>query len=151
MKRFNKILVVALVVFAFAAASLTAYALTFNNPAEIVSNLTGKSVEEITEQKFSSGKTYGSIAIDEGKWEEFREEVLKNKKSYLDEMVKEGLVTQKEADEYYSYMLEMQQYCHGAGGYGGRGMMGFGGRGMMGFGGRGMMGFGGRGMGRNWQ
>ncbi len=149
MKRFNKILVVALVVFAFAAASLTAYALTFNNPAEIVSNLTGKSVEEITEQKFSSGKTYGAIAADEGKLEEFKDEVLKSKKAFLDENVKEGVLTQEEADEYYNYMLEMQEYCTGTGGNF-RGMgCGFGGRGMMGFGGNG--GFGGRGMGRNWQ
>ena len=149
MKKFNKILVVALVLFAFAAASLTAYAFTFNSPAEIVANLSGKSVEDVTEEKFDSNKTYGEIAYDEGKWEEFREEVLESKKAYLDEMVEEGVLTQEEADEYYNYMLEMQEYCDETGGNGRGAGCGFGGKGM-GFGGRGM-GFGGRGLGRNWQ
>ena len=143
MKRLNKILFLALVLFAFAAVS-SAYAFTFSSPAEIVSNLTGKSAGDIAEQRFDSGKTYGEIAYDENKWAEFREEMLENKKAYLDERVKEGVLSQKEADKYYNYMLEMQEYCDGNGAYGKGTGCGLRGRGMMGFGQE-------KGMGRNWQ
>ncbi|WP_313344785.1 DUF2680 domain-containing protein [Sedimentibacter sp.] len=142
MKKFSKTLVIALVLFAFAAASLTAYAVTFSNPVEIISNLTGKSAEEITNLRFDSGKTFGAIAADEERLEEFKEEMLEYKKSFLDEKVKEGVLTQEEADEYYNRILERQENCIGTGGR----SIG------CGFGGRGMGGLGqGRGMGRNWQ
>lgn len=145
MKNLKKIMIVGLVVFALAATSLTAFAFTgVSTPAEIVANLTGKTVDEVTEEKFDSNKTYGEIAYDEGLWEEFNEEMLKSKKAFLDEKVAEGALTQEEADEIYENIQERQEYCNGNGvGYGG--MMGYG----FGNGGRGLGQ--GRGCGRAWQ
>ncbi|MGD9569176.1 MAG: hypothetical protein AB7V48_12865 [Sedimentibacter sp.] len=145
---FKKVLIIGLAVVVLAATSLTAFAFTgVSTPAEIVANLTGKSVEEVTEEKFESDKTYGQIAYDEGLWEEFNEEMLNSKKAFLDEKVADGTLTQEEADEIYTNILERQEYCNGngTGGYGG--MMGYG----FGNGGRGQ-GLGqGRGCGRAWQ
>lgn len=118
MKKINKILIVVLVLFAFVATSLTVYAMAVNP------------IEEV-----SIKKPYKTISYEEGNWEDFRDEVLKNKKSFLDEKVKEGVLTQEKADEYYNFMLEMQEFCNDAGRFG-RGMG---------------CGFGGRGMARNWQ
>lgn len=146
MKNSKKIFIVGLVVLALAATSLTAFAFTgVSTPAEIVANLTGKTVDEVTEERFDSNKTYGEIAYDEGLWDEFNEEMLKSKKAYLDEKVVEGALTQEEADEIYENIQERQEYCAGnGGGYGG--MMGYG------FGNGGGRGFGqGRGCGRAWQ
>lgn len=147
--KLNKIIIAGLTVLTIAATSMTAFAFTYNTPAEIVAGLSGKTVDEITEQRYESGKTYGQIAYDEGLWEEYQDKMLESKKAFLDEKVNEGVLTQEEADEYYNNMIERQEYCSGnGGGYGG--MMGYG------FGagnnsGRGM-GFGqGRGCGRGWQ
>lgn len=145
MKNFKKIIAVGLAIIALTATSITAFAFGADSPAEIVANLTGKSVENITEQAIESGNTYGQIAYDEGLWEEFSKEMLESKKAFLDEKVADGTLTQEEADEIYANILERQEYCNGIGGYGG--MMGYG------FGsnnGRGT-GFGqGRGCGRSW-
>ncbi len=146
---FKKFIIGGLAVVILAATSLTAFAVTGGStPAEIVADITGKSLEEVTEQKFESGKTYGEIAYDEGLWEEFNDEMLESKKAFLDEKVAEGVFTQEEADEIYANILERQEYCsgNGAGGFGG--MMGYG----FGSGGRGLgQGLGqGRGCGRGW-
>lgn len=146
MKNLKRIFIVGLVVLALAATSLTAFAFTgVSTPAEIMANITGKTVEEVTEQKITSDKTYGEIAYDEGLWEEFNDEMLKSKKAFLDEKVKEGAITQEEADEIYENILERQEYCNGNGSGFGGGMMGYG----FGNGGRGLGQ--GRGCGRGWQ
>jgi hypothetical protein len=145
----KKVIILGLVVLTLAATSLTAFALTnASTPAEILSNLTGKTVEEVTEEKIESNKTYGALASDEGLWEEFKEEMLKSKKAFLDEKVTDGTITQDEADTIYNNIEERQELCNGNGeGYGG--MMGYG----FGNGGRGLgQGQGqGRGCGRAWQ
>ena len=142
MKRINKILIVVLALLTFTAALITAYAFGRGTPAEIIGELTGKSPEEIAEQRFTTGKTIGEIAYDEGLWEEFRNKMLENRKAFLDEKVKEGILTEDEKEEIYSYFKTMQEYCRRTGGWGirnkdningmerglgnGRGMMGFG-------------------------
>lgn len=140
--KLNKIIISGLAVLTIIATSITAFAFTYNSPAEIVANLEGKPVEEIIANRYESGKTYGQIAYDEGLWEEYRNEMNENKKAFLDEKVIEGVITQEEANQYYNNMIERQEYCQGNGN-GGYGMMGYGagnnrqGRGM--------------GLGRGWQ
>lgn len=144
---------VLLVVLVLAVTSITAFAYAaYSTPADIISGLTGKTADEITEQKLASGETYGQIAIDEDVFEEFKNEMLESKKAFLDEKVKDGTITQDQADDFYNGMVERQQFCYGSGSNGsGRGMMGFG------FGNRGMgRGFGQQGNGqgfgcRAWQ
>lgn len=143
---------VLLVVLVLAVTSITAFAYAaYSTPADIISGLTGKTVDEVTEQKLTFGGTYGQIAIDEDVFEEFKNQMLESKKAYLDEKVKDGSITQEQADDFYNSMLERQEYCDGSGNGSGRGMMGFG------FGNRGMgRGFGQQGNGqgfgcRGWQ
>jgi len=143
----KKVIILGLVVLTLAATSLTAFALTgANTPVEILAELTGNSVEDITKQKIESNKTYGALAADEGLWEEFKEEMLKSKKAFLDEKVTDGTITQDEADTIYNNIQERQELCNGNGeGFGG--MMGYG----FGNGGRGLGQGQGRGCGRAWQ
>lgn len=121
MKKTNKVLIVSLVLLLLLAASVTAFAFTKSTPAEIVAGLTGKSIEEVTEIRYETGKTFGQIAYDEDLLEEFKDEMLKNKKAILDEKVKEGILTQEEADEIFKNIETMQESCTGNGG--GFGMM----------------------------
>jgi uncharacterized membrane protein YgcG len=147
MKKHNKTAVVIIAVLALLATSFTAFAYTASSPAEILAGLTGKSVDEVTDERYETGLTYGQIAYDEGLWEEYNEKMLESKKAYLDEKVKDGTITQEQADTIYENMQLRQQNC-AANGTGG-GMMGSGFGGGRGCGG-GMMGSG-FGGGRNWQ
>lgn len=147
MRKNRKATVVILVVLALLATSFTAFAYTVSSPAEILAGLTGKSVEEVTDERYETGLSYGQMAYDEGLWEEYNDKMLESKKAYLDEKVKDGTITQEQADDIYENMLLRQEYCAAngtGGGFGGcgGGMMGFGG-------GRGCGG--GFGGGRNWQ
>jgi uncharacterized membrane protein YgcG len=149
MKKHNKTAVVIIAVLALLATSFTAFAYTVSSPAEILAGLTGKSVEEVTDERYETGLTYGQMAYDEGLWEEYNEKMLEDKKAYLDEKVKDGTITQEQADDIYENMQLRQQNCaaNGTGGGFGGGMMGLGYGGGRGCGGGGR-GFGG---GTNWQ
>ena len=124
---FITILVVMLVgaTVAFAADAI-------KTPAEIVSDLTGESVEDVTEAR-ENGETYGEQAADAGKLEEFKAERLAQYKLALDEAVKEGRITAEEADQLYAAMEQRMEACLGTGegaglcagnGMGGSGMNG---------------------------
>lgn len=106
-------------------------------PAEIVSGLTGKPVDDVTEAR-RNGQTYGKQAAAAGKLEEFKAERLAQYKLALDEAVKDGRITAAQADKLYAAMEQRMKTCTGTGsGNGscaGNGMGGFGrngcGRGM---------------------
>ena len=83
-------------------------------PADIVAGLTGKTVEEVTQERIA-GKTYGTIAEEAGKLEEFKSETLQQKKGILDQRVKDGSLTQSEADEIYNSIATNQATCDGKG------------------------------------
>lgn len=63
-----------------------------------------------------NSSTSGETTYDEGIWQEFHDEMLKNKKAFLDEKVDDGIITQEEADEIYGRMSERQRYCESNGG-----------------------------------
>jgi len=107
----KKLLIVILTILLISAITATAFAFVKNSPAQIASDVTGKTIEQIMETKFETGKTYGQICYDENSWEEFRNEMLKYKKEFLDEKVKEGILTKEEADEIYGNIEESQEYC----------------------------------------
>lgn len=83
-------------------------------PVDVLSGLTGTTVE-VLEKERSAGKTYGSIAAEAGKLEAFKSEVLKQKKARLDQRVKDGLMTQEEADNIYNEIKNNQKNCDGPG------------------------------------
>ena len=117
----KKILIAVLILVLILATSITAFAVTGRTPAEIVAGLTGKTVEEVADLRYEQGKTYGQMAyeVSEEAWEDFRNEMLENKKAILKERVDDGTLTQEEADSIIANMEEMQDYClENGGGFG---------------------------------
>lgn len=104
----------ALTVAAVLGAGGAAYAATSLTPAEIAANLTGKSVTELQQQR-QAGQTYGTIAKEAGKLEEFKAQMLEQKKLILDERVAEGRLTQEQANIMYQRMQENRANCDGSG------------------------------------
>lgn len=126
MKNLKKISLVASLVGVIGLGSF-AYASDFSTPADIASDLTGKTVESLKEER-QSGKTYGEIAKEAGKQEEFKASMLENKKAILNERVSQGQITQQEADKILSEIQENMKNCDGTGskGIGKKYGMGFG-------------------------
>lgn len=113
MKNLKKLVAVSLSVLVIGAAGMV-YAADLKTPAEVASALTGKSVNEIYVER-EGGKTYGTIANEAGKLDEFKTELLKQKKAILDEKVKNGQITQQQADEIYNNIKNNQAACDGTG------------------------------------
>lgn len=113
MKRFMKISVVIAVIFVLGSAG-TALAASIKTPAEIVSELTGKTTDQVDSER-ASGKTYGAIANDAGKLDEFQAQILEQKRAYLDQRVKDGTLSQERADAIYDAIVEAQSICDGTG------------------------------------
>lgn len=113
MKNLKKI-IAAVTVAGMLGAAVTAYAATVKTPAEIASELTGKNVEDLYKERVS-GKTYGTIAEDAGMLEEFKAQMLEQKKAILDQRVKDGKLTQEQADEIYNAIKNNQANCDGTG------------------------------------
>lgn len=114
MKNMKKIVSITAVVGMLATTGAVYAASEINTPAEILSNLTGKSVESLYEE-IEAGKTFGELAKEADKLDEFKSLNLEQKKSLLDTRVKEGTLTQEKADEIYSAILENQENCDGTG------------------------------------
>jgi hypothetical protein len=93
----------------------TVYANELKSPAEILSGLTGKTVNGITTER-ATGKTYGTIADEAGKLEEYKSEILQQKKAILDQRVKDGNLTQQQADALFKAMETNQATCDITGG-----------------------------------
>ena len=113
MKNIKKI-VMSLAVVSVLSTSVVFGVVATKTPADITSGLTGKTVEEVTKER-ASGKTYGTIAKEAGKLEEFKIETLKQKKAILDQRVKDGSLTQAKADEIYNSIVNNQATCDGTG------------------------------------
>ncbi|MCI9078066.1 MAG: hypothetical protein HFH68_03940 [Lachnospiraceae bacterium] len=84
-------------------------------PASIVARLTGRSVEDVIREKLDTGKTYGTIAKENGKLKEFQKECLSLKEKALKQDVKNGYLSQKEADKILAAIKANQETCDGTG------------------------------------
>lgn len=113
MKKTRKLIAVVAIVGIMGTAG-TAFAATASSPAQIVSGLTGKSVQDLYVQR-SAGTTYGTIAKDAGKLEEFQAQMLAQKKIILDQRVADKVMTQAQADAIYNDIKDNQAICDGAG------------------------------------
>jgi len=111
--KIKKTIAITLVVGVIGAMGI-AYAATSKTPAEITSSLTGKTVTEVNAER-SQGKTYGTIANEAGKLDEFQAQMLEEKKANLDQRVKDGKLTQEQADAIYNNIKTNQLTCDGAG------------------------------------
>ena len=105
LKKLTKLIIGGVMVLSLGAV---AFADSLMTPAQIYSDVTGKSVEEAYEDR-QSGKTYGQLAQEEGKYEEFKEQLLENRKELLEERVAEGTMTREQADS----IIERMEECDG--------------------------------------
>jgi hypothetical protein len=116
MTRSKKILSMVAVVLAMGVTSISVFAASgYSTPAEALAGLTGKTVQEVIQQRQETGKSYGVIADEAGKLEEFKEETLQIKKDILDKRVAAGTLTQAEADEILKAIEANQAICDGTG------------------------------------
>lgn len=92
----------------------TAYAADIKSPADIAAGLTRKSITEINTDR-AAGKTYGTIAKEAGQLDQFKIEMLDQKKAILDQRVKDGILTQQQADIIYKAIETNQATCDGTG------------------------------------
>lgn len=90
-----------------------AYAATLT-PADIAASLTGKTVDELRVER-AAGKTYGTIAKEAGKFDEFKAQMMEQKKAVLEQRVQEGQITQEKADQIITAIEENQATCDGDG------------------------------------
>lgn len=112
-KGFKKVTAIAAAILVLGTAG-AAFAATYKTPAEIVSGLTGKTIDEVSAERVA-GKTYGTIANDAGKLDEFKAQMLEQKKAILDQRVKDGTLTQERADALYNAIKTNQAVCDGTG------------------------------------
>lgn len=129
MKNLKKIAIIGAIVLILGATSITALAVSYNTPAEIVAGLTGSSVESVTAQKAETGESYGAMANEYGVLDQFKSQMLEQKKAYLNEQVAAGTMTQERADAIIAAMEARQADCDGtcSGGTGAGMGAGFGG------------------------
>jgi hypothetical protein len=110
-KNLKKVAVVITIVSVLGVAG-AAFAVTVKTPADIASELTGKTVEELRNERVA-GKTYGAIANETDKLEEFKAQILEQRKALLDQRVIDGTLTQEQADEIYNNLLNSIANCDG--------------------------------------
>ena len=113
MKNIKKI-VLSMAVISVLSTSVVFGVVATKSQADITAGLTGKTVEEVTIER-TSGKTYGTIASEAGKLDEFKTQSLEQRKAVLDQRVKDGNLTQAQADEIYKSIVTNQSTCDGTG------------------------------------
>lgn len=79
---------------------------------ETLEKVTGKNAEEL---QVSSGKPLGEIAAEEGKLDEFHEEMVRGRRERLQQAVEQGEITQEEADRRIERMENNFETCDGTG------------------------------------
>ena len=116
MKKFHKWIVVGMVVLALGATSAIALAASpYDTPAEAVAGITGRTEDSVREERVETGKTYGAIAFEAGKQEEFQAAMNEIREEALATKVEEGQLTQDEADAVLARIQERQAECDGTG------------------------------------
>ncbi|MDD2574071.1 MAG: DUF2680 domain-containing protein [Bacillota bacterium] len=113
MNRFARVAVLAIAAVVLTTAGV-ALAAELKSPVEILSALSGQPVEDLQNQR-QEGKPYGAIAEDYDKQEEFRQQMLEQKKAVLEKRVEEGYLTREQADEIEE---RLGAFCNGEGGRG---------------------------------
>jgi len=116
MKNYKKLIAAATIVGMLGVVGVAgaAAATGATTPAGIVAGLTGKSVDAVTAER-ATGKTYGTMAQEAGKLDQFKTENLAQKKVMLDQRVTEGNLTKAQADATYKSIEANQATCDGSG------------------------------------
>ncbi len=112
----KKIISSTVVVLTLATASLTVFAASvYKTPAEAAAGVTDRTTESVINERIQTGKSFGEIAAEAGKLDEFKSEVLQIRKDGLETMVKEGKITQEKADQIVQAIEDNQAICDGSG------------------------------------
>lgn len=116
MKNFRKVMTVGAIVFAIGVTSVAGFAASiYKTPAEAVAGLTEQTVESVIAERQVSNKSYGTIAAEAGKLDEFKKEIIEIKKANLKTQVEAGKLTQEKADTIIKAIEENQVNCDGTG------------------------------------
>lgn len=115
MTKLKKIAIIGASIIVIGAMSVTAFAASYRTPAEAVAALTGKTVDSVIAERAETGKTYGTIAKDAGKLDEFKASALQIKKDALAARVAAGTMTQERANEIIAALEQNQANCDGTG------------------------------------
>lgn len=111
----KKLILVGAMVALIGITSISAFAASgFSSRVDALAGLTGQSAEQIREQK-QDGNSFGAIAEQAGKREEFRAANLEIKKDILAQRVADGEMTQEDADRILEALEDRQANCDGAG------------------------------------
>jgi len=94
--------------------STVVFADALKTPATLAAELTGKTVTAVTQARLD-GKTYGTQASEAGKLEEFKVQMLEIKEAVLEQRVKDGRLTQAQADEILAAVKANMAACDGTG------------------------------------
>jgi hypothetical protein len=113
MNGLKKLIALGMIVAAIGLCS--AVAMAYNNPAEALAELTGRSVNQVLEERTETGKTCGTIANEAGVLTQFQAEVLEMKKDRLQTRVQAGTMSQEQADAIIETLKENQANCEGKG------------------------------------
>lgn len=92
----------------------TALAATNQSPAEIYAGLKGITVDQAYTER-GTGESFGQLAAEADVLDEFQEQMLKNRKSAIQERVTAGTLTQEEADALILRIEENAANCNGTG------------------------------------
>ena len=123
MKKARNIVAAGALTIAMGVTSITVFAAAkYDSPQEALAGMTGKTTEQIVEKKAMENKSYGAIAAEEGKLEEFKVEIMERKREVIQERVAEGILEQEDADAILERIQERQETCIGEGNVG-EGMM----------------------------
>ena len=87
----------------------------YSTPAEAVAGLTARDTQSVINERARTGKTYGTIANEADVLDEFKAEMLKIRKDLLTARVAAGTITQKQADEIFTRIIDKMAVCTGAG------------------------------------
>lgn len=116
MKSWKKTTVIGLIILAISTSVVTAFAASqYSTPAEALAGITGRTVESVTDERTETGKTYGAIASEADKLDEFKAEMLQMKKDILSAQVASGTIKQEKADTIIAALEENQAKCDGTG------------------------------------
>lgn len=116
MKKFRKVFTIGAIVLAMGVTSVAGFAVSlYKTPAEAVAGLTERTVESVILERQETNKTYGTIADEAGKLDEFKKESIEMKKDNLNAQVKAGTITQEKADTIIKAIEENQVNCDGTG------------------------------------
>ncbi|PKM55861.1 MAG: hypothetical protein CVV00_02405 [Firmicutes bacterium HGW-Firmicutes-5] len=113
MKKSRKLVVSMSALVLVAATSIGVYAAENMSPAQSLSELTGRSVEELYEAK--GDQTFGVLAQELEVADAFRTDMVANKLAIIEERVAQGTITREAADEMIAVILENQENCDGTG------------------------------------